>query len=80
MAAPPSLLVSSDAHAYGVAGSPVLPTTRIGAADGADTSRASSSPSTGQPVHCVSCQAIAGPKIGEAARNLGSSSRTSSAV
>lgn len=64
-----------------MAGSPVLPTTRIGAASGALTSGVSNWPGTGQSWHqpAVS-QPRKDPKTGEISSNSGSSFLVSSRV
>lgn len=49
----PSSSAIAFAPAYGVAGSPVLPMTRTGAAPSALTSGVSQAPATGQPVHAI---------------------------
>lgn len=77
----PSSSAIRRAPSYGVAGSPVVPTTRIGPAPGALASGVSCSPSTGQPEHqpAVS-QARNGPKTGDSFSKSGSSALASAAV
>ncbi len=77
----PSSSAILRAPSYGVAGSPVLPTTRTGAAPGALTSGVSCCPGTGQSWHqpAVS-QPMNGPKTGEIFSNSGSSSFVRAAV
>src|SRR5688572_14987815 len=68
---------SASAHFIGVAGSRVVPTTRIGAAPSPRTSIGFSVLLPMDPRHDVSDQAKIEPKVGEASSKAGSSAATS---